>query len=171
MTGARRKLSRCSSSRRPPAHCMACPPGIYILVRLAEHSARRRQPPQPSAAGPVQGSESPPPAGVVHHASGHRPLDIQFTNIKYIVRDRATGKPLEILKGVSGKVRRLLVPALSGHSAVMACTDLNTSRSSVCILAVGCCSIQPSAVAPCGLPASILWCDCVCAGNRSRPAG
>lgn len=80
----------------------------------------------------MQGGESPPPAGVAHHASGHRPLDIQFINIKYIVRDRVTGKPLEILKGVSGKVRRLLVPAPSGQSPVMTCPIYYQPQLCVC---------------------------------------
>ncbi len=69
-----------------------------------------------AAALPVrQGGESPPRAAL---PGGPQPLDITFKDIKYTVKDRATGKPLEILKGISGKVRRPAaywwdVPALS----------------------------------------------------------
>ncbi|KAI7840867.1 hypothetical protein COHA_005397 [Chlorella ohadii] len=63
---------------------------------------------------PLKGGKSPPPAAP---ASGPQPLDITFNDIKYTVKDRATGKPLEILKGISGKVeaRRLLLDILANN--------------------------------------------------------
>lgn len=72
--------------------------------KRVEHRARHWQTPNPAAAAAspaAQGGESPPPA---LQMSGPRPIDIEFKDIKYVVKDRATGRPLEILKGVSGKV-------------------------------------------------------------------
>ncbi|PRW59820.1 ABC ATP-binding isoform 1 [Chlorella sorokiniana] len=65
---------------------------------------------------PLKGGEGPPPAGLAHHAGGPRPLDIEFRGIKYVVKDRATGKPLEILKGVSGKVEACRLMVIMGSS-------------------------------------------------------
>lgn len=98
-----------SRGRARAASLLLLPP--HPLMRRTEQNAETcratsaplADPKPPSPPPPLpQGGESPPPA---LRMGGPRPIDIEFKDIKYVVKDRATGRPLEILKGVSGKVR------------------------------------------------------------------